>query len=331
MSDRVCVSLSSVAAIALTAMLIPAPAAGQGGSGAKGWKPSRTPDGQPDIQGVWSYATLTPLERPDELAAKDTFSDEEAAEFARRTVERVTSDRRDGGAEADVGRSYNEFWRERGTVKAGRTSLIFDPPDGKVPPLTPAGQKRLAESNAVRARPATGPEDRNTWERCLTRGLPMLPSSYNNNFQVVQIPGYVVMFIEMVHDARVIPLDGRPHLAPHIRSWLGDARGRWEGDTLVVDTTNFNGKAIFRGSGEGLHLIERFTPVGPDTLHYEFRVEDPSTFTRPWSAMLPLAKLEGPLFEYACHEGNYALVDILAGARADERKAAEAASKGGSR
>ena len=159
-------------------------------------------------------------------------------------------------------------------------------------------------------------------ERCLlwaSAGPPMLPTGYNNNYQIVQIPGYVVILVEMIHDARVIPLDGRPHLGPGVRQWLGDSRGHWEGNTLVVDTTNFNGKAAFRGSGENLHLSERFTLTDTDTIRYEFTVDDPTTFTRPWSAEIPMRKTHGPMYEYACNEGNYALADILAGARAEEK------------
>lgn len=150
----------------------------------------------------------------------------------------------------------------------------------------------------------------------------MLPTGYNNNYQIVQTPEYVVILVEMIHDARIIPLDGRPHPAPNIRQWLGDSRGHWEGNTLVVDTTNFTGKTAFRGSSENLHLVERFTRTDPDTIHYEFTVDDPAAFTRPWSAEIPMRKTHGPMYEYACSEGNYALADILAGARADERKAA---------
>jgi hypothetical protein len=284
------------------------------------WKLARTPDGQPNFQGVWSFATLTPLERPSELSNKTTFTTEEAAQFAKETQARVSTDRRDGGGEADVGRSYNEFWRERGTVKPGRTSLILDPPDGKVPPLTPDAKRMEDARTKARSRPPTGPEDRNLWERCVTRGLPMYPTSYNNNFQIVQTKDTILMFVEMVHDARIIPLDGRPHLPSSVRLWMGDSRGKWDGETLVVDTTNFNNVVSFRGSTDALHLTERFTRVDAETLNYEFTMDDPKAFAKPWTAMIPLSRISDPLYEYACHEGNYALADILAGARADEKK-----------
>ncbi|HJT88444.1 MAG TPA: hypothetical protein VJ732_11320 [Bryobacteraceae bacterium] len=297
---------------------------------ARSWTAPRTADNQPDLQGVWTNATLTPLERPAELAGKEFLTAEEAAQFEKQTLARVSTDRRDGPPEVDVGRSYNEFWRDRGTSVIGsrRTSLIVDPPDGKIPPLTAAAQHRQDEIRAhARLHPADGPEDRSLWERCLTRGIPMVPGPYNNDFQIVQGPGYVVIFAEMIHEARVIPLDGRPHAPSAVRQWLGDSRGHWEGDTLVVDTTNFSPEMNFRGSNQNLHLVERFTRLGPDNINYEFTVEDPTTFTKAWSAEIPMRKTDGPIFEYACHEGNYALGDILRGARAEEKKA-EAAKNG---
>ncbi len=287
----------------------------------KAWTVPRTPDGRPDLQGVWTNTTITPLERPPELAGKAYFTPQEAAEYEKKTVATQTGDRRDGGTEADVARSYNEFWRDRGTkvVPDLRTSLIVDPPDGRVPALTPEAQKRVAETAAMmRAHATDGPEYRNLWERCLTRGLPMLPGPYNNDFQIVQAPGYVVILHEMIHDARIIPLDGRPHVPQSVRQWMGDGRGHWEGDTLVVETTNFSEKTNFRGANAGMHLVERFTRVGPEEIRYEFAVDDPTTFTKPWKAEIPMTKAEGQIFEYACHEGNYALADILRGARAAE-------------
>ena len=297
----------------------------------KAWALGKTPDGQPDFQGVWSFATLMPLERPADLAGKASFTEAEAIAYAKKVQDQVSTDRRDGGAEADVGRSYNESWRDRGSIKAGPTSMIIDPPDGRIPALTPDA-KRAEEARArIRNSPPRGPEDRNTWERCLTRGLPYYPTSYNNNFQIIQTPGYVTLVTEMIHDVRVIPLDGRPHLPPTIRSWMGDSRGRWEGNTLVVDTTNFNDQASFRGSTSNLHLIERFTRVDADTLNYEFTLDDSKAFARPWTAMIPTTRIDEPIFEYACHEGNYALAGMLSGARAAEKKAADASSKSPSR
>lgn len=293
---------------------------------AKNWTPPRTPDGQPDLQGVWTNSTLTPLERPAEFAGKEYLTEQEAADYVKRLLHQVNTDRRDGGAQVDVGRSYNEFWRDRGNslVADRRTSLIVDPPDGRVPPLTPAAQKRVDEQRAwMREHATDGPEGRSLAERCIswtTAGPPMLPGPYNNDLQIVQAPGYVVILNEMIHDARVIPLDGRPHVASGIREWMGDSRGHWDGSTLVVDTTNFTPEYSFRGSDEKMHLIERFTRVSPDMIRYEFTVDDPTAFTKPWTARIPLNKAKGPIFEYACHEGNYALADILAGARKAERE-----------
>jgi hypothetical protein len=289
------------------------------------WTAPRTADGQPDIQGVWSNATITPIERPAELAAKQYFTEQEGIAYEKDIRERNNMDRRDGGAEADVGRAYNDFWWDRGThiVSTRRTSLVIDPPDGKIPPLTPEAQKRLDVFNAeTRLHPADGPENRRLSERCLvwaTAGPPMLPGAYNNNYQIVQAPGYVMVFNEMIHDVRTISLDGRPHLPSNIRQWLGDSRGHWDGNTLVVDTTNFTDKTRFRGTGPNMHLVERFTRTGPNTLLYEFTVEDPA-FTNPWTLQIPSTKTEGPIYEYACHEGNYGMAGILAGARADEAK-----------
>jgi len=300
----------------------------------KKWDVPRTADGQPDLQGIWTNTTITPLERPADLAGKPFLTEQEAAAYEKKTVAQQTGDRRDGGAEVDVGRSYNEFWRDRGTKIIGsrRTSLITEPADGKIPPLTPAAQKNQEEARVQQQLHGTdGPENRNLWERCLTRGLPMLPGPYNNDFQIIQTPGYVVILHEMIHDARVIPLDGRPHAPSNIRQWFGDGRGHWEGDTLVVDTTNFSEKTNFRGASQNLHLIERFTRVDPDTISYEFTIDDPTTFTKVWKAEIPMHRTDEQIFEYACHEGNYALADILRGARADEKRAAEEAAKRGTK
>src|SRR5216684_3663424 len=228
----------------------------------------RTPDGQPDLQGVWTNATVTPLERPSDLAGKQVFTEEEAAEYAKQAVERSKQDGRVLPTNGLV--AYNDLWFDRGTtvVSTKRTSLIVDPPDGQVPPLTAQGRQRAAElAELRRLHPADGPEDRNLQERCLkwgTAGPPMLPGPYNSNYQIVQVPGYVMIFVEMIHDARIIPLGGRPHLAPEIRLWLGDSRGHWEGNTLVVDTTNFTNKTNYQGSSENMHLVERYTRTAPD-------------------------------------------------------------------
>jgi hypothetical protein len=282
--------------------------------------------GQSDLQGIWSNATITPLERPNDLAGKATFTREEAAAYEKQVVDRNNVDHRSKNAELDVLYGYNDFWWDRGTKVVGsrRTSLIVDPPDGRIPQLTPEAQKRVQQARAWTAEHATdGPEGRSLAERCIlwtTAGPPMLPGPYNNNFQILQTRDRVVILSEMIHDARVIPVDGSPHLASNIRQWMGDSRGHWEGNTLVVDTTNFSDQYSLRGSDQNLHLTERFTRLSPDTLLYEFTVDDPTAFTKPWTAQIPVTRTKGPIFEYACHEGNYAMVDILAGARAAEAK-----------
>ena len=284
--------------------------------------------GQPtrNLEGIWSNATITPLERPADLAGKATFTPEEAAAYEKQVVERNNVDHRTGNAETDVASAYNQFWYDRGTKAVGtrRTSLIVDPSDGRLPPLTPEAQKRVQETRAwMEAHATDGPEGRTLGERCIlwaTAGPPMVPGPYNNNFQIFETHDQVVILNEMIHDARVIPLDGSPHLPGNIRQLMGDSRGHWEGNTLVVDTTNFSGKYSFRGSDANLHLIERFTRVSPDALLYEFTVDDPTAFSKPWTAQIPVTRTKGPIFEYACHEGNYAMVDILAGARAAEKK-----------
>jgi hypothetical protein len=296
------------------------------GAADKTWTPPRTADGQPDIQGVWTNSTLTPLERPPELAGKAVLTEQEAADYVKSLLQRVNTDRRDGGAQVDVNRSYNEFWRDRGNnlVADLRSSLIIDPPDGKIPPLTPEAQKRVdATRSWMQEHSTDGPEERSLAERCIawtTAGPPMLPGPYNNDTQIVQGPGYVVILSEMIHDARVIPLDGRPHVGSGIREWMGDSRGHWDGNTLVADTTNFSSEYSFRGSDANLHLTERFTRVSPEVIQYEFTVDDPTAFTKPWTARIPFNKTSERVYEYACHEGNYALTDILAGARAAEKR-----------
>ena len=286
----------------------------------------RMPDGRPSLEGIWTNATVTPLERPAEFAGKEFLTDAEADEFERRAVTEVNADRRDGPAETDVGRAYNEFWRERGkSVSTRRSSLIVDPRDGRVPPLTPEGERNIAQRAEARRRmggPFDGADNRSLAERCISMpqaGPPMMPANYSSNYQIVQSPGSIAIVVEMIHDPRIIPLDGRPHIGKTIRQMLGDSRGRWEGDTLVVDTTNFTDRTNFRGSGENLHIVERFTRVDEDTLLYHFTVDDPTTWVRSWSAEIPMKKIVGPVFEYACHEGNYGIAAILSGARAEER------------
>ena len=307
---------------------------------AKPWSPPRTPDGQPDLQGVWDYRTITPLERPKELGTKAFFTEEEAAKYEKTENQRQNRDLIDpetGGLQYPPGGvvPYNEFWYDRGNKVAGtkRTSLIVDPPDGRLPPWTPEGQKEadlraIAERNDQLGHPAADSwEDRPLQERCLVglnAGPPMVPGAYNNDVQLLQTPGYVVILNEMVHSARVVPVDGRPHGS--IRQWRGDSVGHWEGNTLVVDTTNFRRETSLPGSSANTHLVERFTRTDANTLLYEFTVDDPTMWTRPWTAVVPMTKSDDPIYEYACHEGNYAMSGILAGARAAE-KAGKPSSK----
>ena len=288
--------------------------------------PPRPRDGHPDLQGIWNFSSLTPLERPDQFANKPVLTDAEAAEFERETLERTNADRRRDTAAADVAQAYNNAWYDRGTKVVGtkRSSLIIDPPDGRIPPLNASGQAAAAaRAEARRGRgPADGPEDRSLAERCLlfNAGPPLLPGPYNNNLRIVQTRDYVVIANEMIHDVRIVPLDGRPHLAAGMRRWQGDPRGHWDGDTLVVETTNFSDRTSFRGSDTHLRLVERFRRVDAKTLDYQFTVDDASVFSRPWTVSLPMTTSDGPIYEYACHEGNYAMTGILRGARAQEQE-----------
>ena len=287
----------------------------------------RAPDGRPDFQGVWNFSTLTPLERPANLADKKVFTPEEAMAYERDAIARNDADRRDGGAAVDVSRAYNDAWYDRGTRLAviggvRPTSLITDPPDGRIPTLTPEAERRATERAEVRRdHPADNPENRSLAERCLAfnAGPPMLPGPYNNYVQIFQAPDHVMLLNEMIHDARIVSLDNRPHLAATIHRFLGDSTGRWDGNTLVVDTTNFTDETNFRGADARLHLVERLTLADGDTLVYSFTVDDPTAFTRPWTAVLAMKRENAQIYEYACHEGNYALASILRGARAEER------------
>ena len=319
--------------------LVPLPVAGQEVAQAASDIP-RTAWGAPDLQGIWNNNVSTPLERPDEFAQKASLTPEELAAYTKlRQASRENRDsREDRGTDADVRRAYNAHWFPVPGEAISRTSLILDPQDGQIPPLTAEGQRRADARRGFRQSPPAGPEDRSLWERCITRGVPRTPGGYNNHFQFFQTPDHLVILIEMVHEARIIPIDGSAHVSPAVRQWLGDSRGRWEGDTLVVETTNFTGKTNFRGSGEGLHLVERFTRVDADTLNYEFTVEDPTTWSSAWTAAWPLISLQSAvggidqvevpeMFEYACHEGNYGLVGQLGGARAEERAAMQSSSR----
>ena len=333
MNGRCFVAAFSVLAVAV---LAPGPAAGQG----RAWTPPRTPDGKPDIQGTFTFSTITPLQRPAGLEGKETLTAEEAAAFEASENKRQNRDLFDpekgapsaGYAPRAQGGvlSYNEFWYERGSqlTEDKRTSLIVDPPDGRIPFTEAARQKNAERAQKSNSGFADSYTDRSLADRCImgfNSGPPMVSGAYNNNLQILQTPGYVVIVNEMVHNTRIIPTDGRPH--GKIRLWAGDSRGRWEGNTLVVETTNFLRETSLNGSTADTQLVERFTRVAPDTIKYEFTVKDPTSYTRPWSVMMPLQRTDGLLYEYACHEGNYGLHGIMAGARARDKADAEGAKK----
>ncbi len=338
MSHR-CLASGGALAVALAVVfLAQVPVAGQ--AAAVKSAPVRTPDGQPDLQGIWTFKTITPLERPRGLEGKQVLTDAEVATFEEEQNRRQNRDLIDpakGGANYPPGGvvPYNEFWYDRGNsvIKTKRSSLVTDPPDGRRPPMTPAAQQRedarvAAGREEQFGRPlADGPEDRDIADRCITNGLPRFPGAYNNQLQIVQTAGYVAIEIEMHHHVRIIPLDGRPHAAQGLQQWLGDSRGRWEGQTLVVETRNFNNKGDL---SEKTRLVERFTRTDPGTISYEVTVEDPETWTRPWTASFPLTQLEDEvpqIYEYACHEGNYSIANVLRGARAQEAPAAKKGSR----
>jgi hypothetical protein len=289
----------------------------------------RTPDGKPDLQGAWSFANVTPFERPSELGEKTTLTEAEAQALEEQAAARNKGDEgRQRGTAADVGRAYNDFWYDRGTRAAStrQTSIVVDPPNGRVPAVTAAAQERASTRAAARKQrgPADGPEDRSLGERCIlgfNAGPPFAPSAYNNNIQITQTKDYVVVMTEMVHDARIVPLDGRKHLPTSVRPWYGDSRGHWEGDTLVVETTNFSDKNLYRNATPNLKLVEKFSRLDADTLIYEFTLNDPATWATPWTGRVPLEKLDGVIYEYACHEGNLGMEGILKGTRAEESAA----------
>jgi hypothetical protein len=306
------------------------------------WTTPRTLDGHPDLQGFWANNNATPLERPKELAGRATLTDQELAAMKKKAHELFS-----GNGDAAFGDTvyltvlanvlgtktgfkstdgetgdYSSVW----TVERdweNRTSLITDPPDGRMPAMTQEAQKRREAARAAMTRPANGPKDRSLSERCITYGSPQLTAGYQSYYQIVQTPKSVMIMTEMIHDARKIPLDGGPHLSSTVQQWFGDSRGHWEGDKLVVDTTNYKPRAFMSVSSEKLHVIERFSRSGPETLKYEITIDDPGTWTKPWSLMIPLRHSPEPVFEYACHEGNEGLAGILAGARADEAAAAK--------
>ena len=303
------------------------------------WKTPRTADGQPDLQGVWANNNATPLERPKELAGRKFLTEQEVAALKKKADELFS----DGNSDAAFGDTlflsvlanvqgakkgfksvdgetgdYSSVW----TVQRdwdNRTALITDPADGRLPPMTPEAQKRSeAAQKRIKELPA-GPEDRSLSERCITFGSPRLGAGYNSYFQIFQSPKVVALEMETIHDTRLIPLDGSPHLPANVRTWLGDSRGHWEGDTLVVDTTNFTDKTHYRGADQNLHVVERFTRTGPGALQYRFTIDDPTAFTRPWTGEIVMMRSPGPLYEYACHEANYSLTNMLRAARSQEK------------
>ncbi len=304
----------------VTVLLTSSSVIGQTAKATAPWTLPRTADGRPDLQGIWDFRTATPLERPSAFAEKEFFSSEEAAQFERQSAERI----------AETLAVHPAFWLDYGTnvMPSRRTALIVDPSNGRVPPLTPAARQKAA-ARAEARRSAEGPEAFSLGERCIIFGAgpPMVPGPYNNNIQIVQTRDTVVVFNEMIHDARIIPMDGRPGLPAHIRPLQGDSRGRWDGDTLVIETTNFSGRTRFRGSDENLRLIERFTRSDQDTLAYEFTVDNPTAFTSPWTAAFPMKRSDAHIYEYACHEGNYGLRNMLTGARFAEKAAEDAKKK----
>jgi len=320
-----------VAAVLLSSRFVTAqapPTARKTGQPTKAYIAPRTLDGQPDLQGYWSNSTYTPLQRPNNVT-KQFFTKEEAEENLRRAAA-AESEQTEPGTIPDVHYDFTQFGLDRSQSALAldlRTSLIVDPPDGKLPPLSPEGQRRAAERAEARKKiggPFDAAQNQSLSVRCINMdrdGPPMLAGAYNNNYEIVQSPGYVLILVEMLHDVRVIPLDKRPPLPENIRQVTGSSRGRWEGETLVVETTNFTNRTTFQGSSEKMHLVERFTRVADDAIRYQFTVEDPATWTRPWSAEVPWKKTVGPIFEHACHEGNYGLANTLAGARAEEKRA----------
>ena len=326
------------AALVLAVTLVAIPAAGQG---ATAWSPPRTVDGQPDLQGVWANNNVTPLERPEVLGERETLTDEEMAALQARAGELFSTESGDAAfgdsvfaavlAEAETFTSrdsgtgnYNHFWLvERDWDN--RTSLVVDPSNGRIPPRTEAGGARVADRADARRRHARGPEDRSLGERCISWGVPRLGAGYNSYSQIFQSRDHVVVYMEM-GGSRIIPLDGGPHISENIRQQHGNSRGHWEGDTLVVETTNYAPTSYFMGARDDLQLVERFTRVSEDVLQYEATITDPTTWAAPWTAMIPLRRSPDAVFEYACHEGNIGMAGIMAGARALEQ--AEAANTG---
>ena len=313
MRDRFRAALTSVLMAALASAALAPAAAAQSSL--------RTPDGHPDLQGLWNFSTATPMQRPEELAGRTALSAEEAAEYEQALAERRRAgDSTSPTASLEARVSYEQaIWFEQGnSLERQRTSLIIAPPNGRIPAVRPDAAARTELTRLLRGRHAHGPEDRGVSERCLlgfNSGPPMTPSVYNNNMQLFQTADHVVILNEMVHNARIVPLDGRSHLPAGLRQWVGDSRASWQGDTLVVETTNFLRETSFGGSSANLHLVERFSRIDADTLRYEFTVSDPTTWAGPWTARVEMKRTDEPLYEYACHEGNYSMASSLSGAR----------------
>jgi hypothetical protein len=325
----------------LTAVVFLGPANVVGQAPAKATKSytaPRTPDGHPDLQGVWSNASLTPFQRPKGLGTKEFYTEQEYADNEKRARERLAKNEAEGrltepGTADDVHYDFSQYGLDPAQAKRApnlRTSLIVGP-EGTIPSQIPEARKRNADIAALnRGHQFDGPENRPVSARCLVLGaesVPMLSGGYNNNIQILQGQGYVAIMHEMNHSVRVIPTDGSPHAPANIRQWRGDSRGHWEGDTLVVDSTNFTANNPFQGSGEKLHVVERFTRTDANTVTYRFTVEDPATWDKPWTAEVPWTHEDGLIYEFACHEGNYGLANTLRGARIDEEDAKKSGSK----
>ncbi len=334
------------AALALAALVLLAPAGAAGqGNGGDGWTVPQTPWGDPDLQGIWTtdWERSVPFERPVELGERADLSPEEVAARAERESILLADNKEDRTPRPGNTEAGPEHWYEFGDRTSPRTSLIVDPPDGRVPPLTLGARSRHIDPSSrlgfvggsMGDGPFDGPEDLHLADRCITRGLPQTwyPSAYNNGFQIIQSPGYVALLYERLHEHRIIPLDGRDPLTPAIGQWFGDSRGRWEGDTLVVEVTNFSDRTNFRGAGATRRLIERYTRVDAETVRVEITIDDPTTWTRPWTTVVN--GIHDPdywqVFEYACHEGNYGMRNILSAARNLEKQAAERAAAEASR
>ena len=326
MTYRLLISVGVLGLVCAILGFVPAAAAGQDGN-------LRTSDGHPDLQGVWNFSTATPMERPEELADKATLTAEEAAEWEAQIARQragFESELEDAPLEARLGYSLRVWFEWGDALEERRTSLVIDPPDGRIPAVRPEVEVRREAGRILRGRHAHGPEDRGISERCLlgfNSGPPMTPSAYNN-MQLFQTADHVVILNEMVHNARIVPLDGRPHLPDDLRQWVGDSRASWDGDSLVIETRNFLRETSLGGSSANMRLVERFTRLDADTLRYEFTVNDPTTWTGPWTARVRMTRTDEPLYEYACHEGNYSMPSSLSGARAMEaREAAEDAGE----